>query len=325
MTGIIGHEVARAEIIRAARSGRLHHGWILAGPPGIGKATLARELALWLLAGDEGAEDGRPIPDSHPAARLFHAHSHPDYAELARQEKDNGDLSRNIGVDQVRALGRLLSTAPSISKRRIIVIDSADDLESSAANALLKSLEEPPKDVVFLLVSHAPSRLLPTIRSRCRLLRLSPLDDAQMEEALRQAAPEMSEADRKGLIRVGEGSPGKALSLSGLGIADMLDSLHRIAATGDSDNSQRLALAKALAPKSARARYEAFLVQAPAFLAAQAKTRSGPALAAAIDAWERARDLAAGAVILSLDPSATVFELCSHIASLSGERSNQAA
>lgn len=322
MTRIIGHDAVRAEIGQAAASGRLHHGWILAGPPGIGKASLAREIALGLLAGEKGAGQ---VADSHPAARLFDAGTHPDYVELSRLEKENGDLARNIAIDQVRGLARLLSAAPSISRRRVILIDSADDLERNAANALLKNLEEPPKDVVFLLVSHAPSRLLPTIRSRCRLLRLSALDDAQMERALAQAMPDMPAEERSTLIRVGEGSPGKALSLSGLGVSEMLETLRRIATTGDRDNRERLALAKALAARPARPRLEAFLVQAPAFIAGQAKSRSGPALASAIEAWEQARDLASGAMLLSLDPSATVFELCSHVASLADPAGERAA
>ena len=322
MIRAIGHDAARAELMQAAAGGRLHHGWILAGPPGIGKATLAREIALCLLAGEEAAGT---VPESHPAARLFEAHTHPDYAELTRLEKDNGDLARNISIDQVRSLGRLLSTAPSISHRRVILIDSADDLERGAANALLKNLEEPPRDVVFLLVSHAPSRLLPTIRSRCRLLRLSPLDDAGMEAVLAREAPAMAADDRAALIRVGEGSPGRALALSGLGVGEMVEAMRRILATGDRDNRERLALAKALAPRAARPRYEAFLAQAPAFIAAAARGRSGPALAAALHAWEQARDLAGGAVILSLDPTATVFELCSHIASLADRRDSRAA
>ncbi|MGE4432052.1 MAG: AAA family ATPase [Sphingobium sp.] len=318
MTRVIGHGAVRAEIAQAAASGRLHHGWILAGPPGIGKASLARDIALGLLAEQEALG---PVDEGHPAARLFRAGTHPDYAELSRLEKDNGDLARNIAIDQVRGLARLLSSAPSMSRRRVILIDSADDLERNAANALLKNLEEPPKDVVFLLVSHAPARLLPTIRSRCRLLRLSALDDAQMEQALAQAMPDMPAEERSTLIRVGEGSPGKALSLSGLGVTEMLEALRRIAATGDADNRERLALAKALAPRTARARLEAFLVQAPAFIAGQARYRSGPALAQAIQSWEQARDLASGAILLSLDPSATVFELCSHVASLADQDS----
>lgn len=316
MNRIIGHEAARREVLQAAVAGRLHHGWIFSGPPGIGKAGLAREIALCLLAGAEAAGS---VAEDAPAARLFQAGTHPDYVELRRLEKDNGDLARNISVDQVRGLGRLLATAPSVSERRVIVIDSADDMERGAANALLKSLEEPPKNVVFLLVSHAPSRLLPTIRSRCHVLRLLPLDEADMAAALTAAAPDMAAAEREELLRVGEGSPGHALALSGLGIAAMQDKLKRIAATGDPTNALRLDLAGALAARTARPRYEAFLEQAPAFLAGAARERQGADLGVVLTAWEQARDLAAAAVPLTLDPAATVVELCGFVAALAPE------
>lgn len=310
---VLGHNAARQEILNAARAGRLHHGWILAGPTGIGKASLARELALCLLAGEETVGS---VPDAHPAAHLFAAGTHPDYAELRRLERDSGDLARNISVDQIRGLSRLLSTAPSISQRRVILIDAADDMERGAANALLKSLEEPPRDTVFLLISHAPSRLLPTIRSRCRMLRLAPLGEADMAAALRSVAPELSESERAELVRVAEGSPGRALALSGLGLAAMMDTLARIATNGDPTNVERIRLARALSPKGARPRYEAFLEHVPGFIAAQACGRTGPSLAAAIAAWEMARDLAGQAIPLSLDPTATVFELCGKVAVL---------
>lgn len=313
MTPVYGHDAIRTAILDAAISGRLHHAWILSGPQGIGKASLARELALILLAGEEGVGG---VSDNHPAAHLFAAGTHPDYAELARLEKEGGDLARNISVDQVRGLSRLMSTAPSVSQRRVILIDAADDMERGSANALLKSLEEPPRDVVFLLVSHAPSRLLPTIRSRCRLLRLSSLGTADMAAALRSADAAISETAINELVRIGGGSPGRALALSGLGVSDMIGALERIARDGDRLHTERLALAKMLAPKAARPRLEAFLELVPGFLAEQAKRRAGASLEEAISHWEQARDLAAQAIPLSLDPAATVFALCAHVAAL---------
>jgi DNA polymerase-3 subunit delta' len=314
---VYGHDSTRRAILDAARSGRLHHAWILSGPQGIGKASLARELALLLLAGEE--ETGQ-VAESHPAARLFAAGTHPDYAELRRLEKDSGDLARNIGVDQVRALGRLLGTAPSVSQRRVILIDAADDMERGAANALLKCLEEPPHDVVFLLVSHAPSRLLPTIRSRCRLLRLSALNDTDMANALRGADAGLHEGDVAELTGIGGGSPGRALALSGLGVSDMLAALERIVDDGDQINAERLALAKTLSGKATRPRFEAFLDLVPDFIAERTRTKRGGELEAAIGHWEQARDLAAQAIPLSLDPAATVFELCGHVAAIRDRR-----
>lgn len=318
MTLPVGHDVQAAMLIAAAASGRMHHGWILAGPKGIGKGSFARALAMRLLADAAGPpieDDGLAVPDNHTVRRLIEASAHPDYAELAPLEKD-GVTARNISVDQVRGLGRLLQSAPSLSTRRIVVIDAADDLERGAANALLKTLEEPPADMIFLLVSHAPGRLLPTIRSRCRTLRFDPLDDATMRQILRAEDESLSPAEIDALVRAGQGSPGRALRYAGLNLAELEKALVAIANDGDPDNRQRLALAKSLALKSARPRYEAFLERAPAFIANAARTRSGPALGGALDHWEAARHLAGGAIILSLDPASVVFELGGHVAAL---------
>ncbi|QGP78422.1 AAA family ATPase [Sphingobium sp. CAP-1] len=319
MTALLGHDAQARTLTAAARSGRMHHGWILAGPKGIGKASFARALALRLLAdaaGPEIAQEGLFVPESHPTRRLIDAAAHPDYAELAPLEKETG-TARNISVDQVRGLGRLIQSAPSLSTRRVVVIDSADDLERGAANALLKTLEEPPSDMIFLLVSHAPGRLLPTIRSRCRTLRFDPLDNAAMRAVLKAADETLSPQEIDALVRAGEGSPGQALRYAGLNLSEIEQILASLAAQGDPGNRERLALAKALALKSAKPRYEAFLERAPAFIAQAARTRQGPALGAALAHWEKARHLAGGAVILSLDPAAVVFELAGHVAALS--------
>ncbi|EQB32381.1 AAA family ATPase [Sphingobium ummariense] len=315
---VIGHEAQAAMLLAAARSGRMHHGWIFSGPRGIGKATFARALALRLLAEAAGppiAAEGLIVPQDHPIRAIFEAAAHPDYAELFCLERDSG-TARNITVDQVRGLQRLIQSAPSLSDRRIVLIDSADDLERGAANALLKSLEEPPAGMVFLLVSHAPGRLLPTIRSRCRTLRFDPLDDAAARAVLRAEREDLPANELESLVRIGEGSPGKALGYAGLSIADIEQALATIAAGGDPDNRQRLILAKGLSQKAARPRYEAFLERAPAFIAKAARQRQGEALGQALDRWEAARQLASGAIILSLDPATVVFELAGHVAAL---------
>ncbi|WP_327754689.1 AAA family ATPase [Sphingobium sp. SJ10-10] len=318
MTSLLGHDEQAHTLLSAARSGRLHHGWILAGPRGIGKASFARAMALRLLAEAAGppvSAEGLDVPQDHPIRRLIEADSHPDYAELYCLEKESG-TARNITVDQVRGLQRLIQSAPSMSSRRIVVIDSADDLERGAANALLKNLEEPPADMLFLLVSHAPGRLLPTIRSRCRTLRFDTLGEDAMRTILRAADESLSPDELSALIHAGEGSPGKALRYAGLNIADIEQSLAAIAIDGDPGNRQRLILAKTLASKAARPRYEAFLERAPAFIAAAARQRRGSDLGKALDHWEAARQLASGAIILSLEPGAVVFELAGHVAAL---------
>lgn len=318
MTTIIGHDAQARIMLDAARGGRMHHGWILAGPQGVGKGGFARAVAMRLLAdaaGPASSGDTLGVPDDHPVRKLIEASAHPDYAELSPLEKD-GAVARNISVDQVRGLARLLQSAPSLSSRRIVVIDSADDLERGAANALLKSLEEPPADMLFLLVSHAPGRLLPTIRSRCRTLRFDPLDDAAMRVVLQRADEALSAREVDALVRSGRGSPGRALRYAGLNLAEIEEALTALAAQGDTDNRRRLALVKALAPKSAKPRYEAFLERAPAFIADRARERGGAPLGQALERWEQARHLAGGAVALSLDPGAVVFELASHVAAL---------
>jgi DNA polymerase-3 subunit delta' len=189
-------------------------------------------------------------------------------------------------------------------------------MERGAANALLKNLEEPPPGSLFLLVSHAPGRLLPTIRSRCRILRFGPLDDGAMTSVLRDELPETEASEIAALVRAGEGSPGRALRFAGLDIAGLDATISRLIREGDPGNGLGSTLAKALAGKSAQPRYEAFLERVPGHVAAVARTAQGPALAEAIRIWEETRSLAGGALPLSLDPQATVFTLAGMLAAL---------
>ncbi|MBV9881790.1 MAG: DNA polymerase III subunit delta' [Sphingomonadaceae bacterium] len=330
MSPLFGHDAAIAAFRAGLDSGRLHHAWLLAGPKGVGKASFADKAALRVLASGAGAPVDAPgldVPDEHPAARLIAAGSHPDHVRLERLVKDSGtELARSINVDQVRGLQRLFATTPSMSPWRTVVIDAIDDLETGGANALLKNLEEPPPSTVFLLVSHAPERLLPTIRSRCRLLRFSTLDDDAMTSALRGALSDAEEEEEiAALARVGEGAPGRAIAWRGLEVEALDREMDALVREGDRTNARRAALAQSLALKSAQPRYEAFLARAPSRIAAEARRRRGPALAEALALWERAVGLAGSAQRLSLDAQSTVFELAGMLAALAPAAEKDAA
>jgi DNA polymerase-3 subunit delta' len=311
----------------------MHHAWLFVGAEGVGKAMAATALARRLLceaAGPSLCDDRLDVPENHPIAKLVDAYTHPDFILLDRLPKDmktwreverrdwpaDIERARNITVEQVRALGATFALTPAYSRSRVVLVDSIDDMERGAANALLKSLEEPPQGTIFLLVSHAPGRLLPTIRSRCRTLRFGSLDGDSMRIVLRRNLPDIGESELAALVDAGEGAPGQALALAGLDLAGMDAALRAIARDGDSDNAVRAELALSLSVKTAQRRYEAFLARAPAFIAQKARNRQGGELAVAIKAWSAARGLAESAVRQSLDPQMTVFSLAGHVAAL---------
>jgi len=320
---LIGNEPAREALAAAMRNGNLHHAWLIAGPEGVGKGSFARQAALRMLseaAGRDHLAPGWDVPTESQTVHLVDAGAHPDYRELVRLPKDpdkpDEALARSITIAQVRSLQALFATKPSFSPRRVIVIDAIDDLERGGANALLKNLEEPPAGTIFLLVSHAPGRLLPTIRSRCRLLRFEALSDGDVAEILHAQLPDASGSEIAALVKAGEGSPGRALGFAGLDIAAIEAEMVALAETGDPSNQIRARLAKLLGAKAAQPRYEAFLERAPSFIAERAKTMSGDALRTALDAYAAARELGGAATGLSLDASATVFEMSGILARL---------
>ena len=309
---IVGQDRAVDAFASAWQGRRLHHAWLLAGPRGVGKASFAKAAATRVLA--EGAGPAIDLPDlqtpaEHPIARLLVAGSHPDFRWLERLERPAGGLARNISVDQVRSLGDLLSVTPSMSPWRAIVIDAADDLETSAANALLKMLEEPPANTLFFLVSHAPGRLLPTIRSRCRRLNFGKLDDDAMTSLLSRSLPETNPTEIARMVGFADGSMGRALAIAQLDLAPLESEALAILRQGDPDNSRRSKLAAALGPKGAADRYAAFLELVPGLIAHEALGLEGEARGRALDAYAKARETAAIAPRLSLDPAATVFQL----------------
>jgi len=323
---LIGNDAASEAFVAAADGTALHHAWLLTGPEGVGKGGFAREMAMRLLA---SALDGRSrmrgeIGEDHRVAQLMAAGAHPDYRELVRLPKDpdkpDQDIARSIKIDQVRTLQPMFANKPALSSRRVVVIDAIDDLERPGANALLKNLEEPPVGTIFLLVSHSPGRLLPTIRSRCRQLRFDPLQGTDVARVVRATLPDIDDAEIDALVAASDGSPGRALAYAGLSVAGLDRDLLAIAETGDADNRIRSRLAKALAGKAAQSRYAVFLDRAPALIAATARVRSGSALRDALDAYDKARILAAMAPALSLVAETTVFEMAGLVARLAPGR-----
>jgi DNA polymerase-3 subunit delta' len=321
---IAGHDRAVEQFCHAWATRALHHAWLLAGPRGVGKATFARAAATRLLADAAGPSFDSPgleTPEDHPIAKLIEAGSHPDMRWLERLPKEKGEgLARNITVKQVRDLSDLFDLSPALSGWRVAVIDTVDELEPSAANALLKMLEEPPPNSLFLIVSHAPGRLLPTIRSRCRRLQFQPLADDAMASVLDTLLPERSADERARLIPLSNGSIGRALAFASLELAKLQEDSVAILRGGDPDNSKRSALAGELGRKAAADRYAAFLDLLPSLVAKEARTLAEPRRERALEAYERVRELVAIAPRLSLDPAATVFQLGGILAAVAEAR-----
>lgn len=226
---LIGQAPAEAAFLSAFNADRLHHAWLLSGPRGVGKATLAWRIARFLRATppqDDGLFGSPPAPATldvapdHPVHALIDAQAEPGLRRITRSENDQGRLRAEIVADDIRALGGFFGLSLPDGGRRVVIVDAADDMNVTAANALLKMLEEPPADTVILLISHQPSRLLPTIRSRCRSLRLSPLDQTDLGSVLTQAGIEPGE-NTSALSALSGGSAGDAIRLLTLGGLDL--------------------------------------------------------------------------------------------------------
>ncbi|MDH3241778.1 MAG: DNA polymerase III subunit delta' [Alphaproteobacteria bacterium] len=228
---LLGHERAEATLAEAARSGRLHHAWLVTGPRGIGKATLAHRFARWLLAGraeettqDALFADAAPAGDGlwlDPNDPLFHRIATGGHADLMVAQREYDERAKRLRSEivaaDVRKVSGFLSLTAGEGGWRVVIVDGAEDMNRHAANALLKTLEEPPSRTVLLLVSHAPGRLLPTIHSRCRKLPLKALDQATVESLLGVYRPELAPDETAQLAALGEGSIGRALELADAG------------------------------------------------------------------------------------------------------------
>ena len=264
---LLGQDAAEQSFLDAYNTGRLHHGWLMIGPRGTGKATLAYRIARFLLSQpmDDGGMFGAPEPPTslqtdpeHPVTRRIAARAEPALFVLRRggagssdsdrqKNLEAGKFAQDIRVDDVRKLNDFFNFSSADGGRRVVIVDAADEMNVQAANALLKRLEEPPERATILLISHQPSRLLPTIRSRCRELRLSPLNEADMAQALQQALPETT-LDQNALTALTSGSVGEAIrmtNLSGPAIYAELVGLFASLPRMDRARAQRLADAAA--------------------------------------------------------------------------------
>jgi DNA polymerase-3 subunit delta' len=220
---VLGHGAAEARLLQAHQSGKLHHAWLMSGPRGIGKATLAYRFTKFLLhvptTEKAAAYTSLHVPPEAPAVRQVMAGSHPDLLVIQRAvDTRNKRLKTEIAVDDAREAQSFFGRTSGAGGWRIAIVDCADDLNSESANALLKVVEEPPKQSIFLIVCHQPGRLLRTIRSRCLHLPLDPLDTATTLRVLDSLPPEAVEAgpdEKRQAAELSRGSPGRALELMG--------------------------------------------------------------------------------------------------------------
>ena len=321
MPDLFGHQAAAETLQRAALSGRLPHAWMLAGPPGIGKATLGYRFGRWLLAGGpEGLLPPGPKPlhldPQHTTFRRVVAGAHADLRALRPNTGEKGGVKLVIRVEDVRAAIRFLAMTPAEGGWRFVLVDSAELMQPQAANALLKTLEEPPPRAILVLTTAAPDRLLPTIRSRVRRLDLAPLEIPELDPLLMRLLPQLNTTERATLARIAEGSAGQAVALAegeGLAVQRLVDEV-----LGDLGNRQHWhGVADAVAAKRDGSGFATFIALLRRAISAgvrqAARGQEGPvwlggrSLAEWSTLWDRLGQLAAETDVLSLDRKQAVL------------------
>ena len=291
---------------------RMHHAWLLAGRRGVGKGAFALAAARELVGG--------PQQGDHPDIIILTNLPKDDREAAKRDEGKPYEVNRNIKIDQIRAMQHRLTTRPTIGDRRAVIVDPADDMESSASNALLKSLEEPPGGTFFLLVAHRPGRLLPTIRSRCRILRFPLVDDREIDAMLQREVPKADDATRAAAIAAAGGSPGAALDFVELGLGDLHRLMKRLVQEGDPDFALRGAMAEAIGARPDRQRQLAAIELARAVVVEQMRGIATPHVPALADAHDELAILAAQAPTYNFDPGLLVLEIGGLLAKLGAPR-----
>jgi len=321
-SGLIGHRDAEAALLQAYRSGRIPHAWLLGGPMGIGKATLAYRMARFVLAHRDSASvevqraETLDVAPDHPVARQLAAGAHGGLLVLERGLNDKGVMRSVITVDETRETIGFFGSTAAVEGWRVCIVDTVDELNANAANALLKVLEEPPRQSLFLLVSHAPARLLPTILSRCRKLALRQLSSAEVITAAAAATaipgddPALAEA-----AEASEGSVARALTLLGGDALKLQQRTSALLATLPRvDPLQLHALGDAIGG-SDRVALAAFIDSVERFVGdrLQAGARQGnanlPRLARLAEVWEKINRAARDTEAYNLERKPLVFSV----------------
>lgn len=310
--GFIGQDAAWHEWMEAILSDRMHHAWLLAGAKGLGKRAFARSAAEALVREQFGEQ---PHAGSHPDIHIIEPLPANDDESKKKAEGKPFQTKRNVTIDQVRQLQSRLTTRPTLGARRAIVIDTIDELEKGAVNALLKSLEEPPAGTYFLLISHSPGRLLPTIRSRCRVLRFASLSSDEIDAVILRDHPDASQAVRHAAVEAAQGSPGTALSYVEHDLAGIHQLMKRILSEGDRNFTLRGALAAEIGARPSRERQLAVIDLALTALAAALPMASGRQLPQIIDAHGKLSRLEVQAPTFNFDAGLLIMEIGGLLAS----------
>ena len=305
MTAWPNHEAPWREWREAMSGARMHHGWILAGKAGLGKRAFAEAAARELVA-----EPGIPQPKgNHPDILVLTYLPKDEKEEKKRDEGQSYEVKRNISVAQIRGLQQRLTTRPTLGSRRVVIIDSADDMERSASNALLKSLEEPPRGTFFVLVAHRPGRLLPTIRSRCRVLRFPLLSDEEIARLLLDEELQADGAARSVAIAAAGGSLGAAKLFIEEEMGPVANLLRQIVREGDPNMVLRGSLVQAIGARPNRVRMQAVFDLARGIVAEEARQASAGVNPGLIETHVQLVELAAQAPTYNFDPGLLAMEI----------------
>jgi DNA polymerase-3 subunit delta' len=259
-----GHAAAVAMLTAAYRSGKMPHALLFSGPLGIGKATLAFHLAHHLLKYPDHRTAPAELAVPDPASALFRQiaiGAHPSVLHLTRPANDKTKGFKTVlTVDEIRKVNRFLAMTSHDGAYRVVIVDPADDMNTSAANALLKNLEEPPSRTLFILIAHSPGGLLPTIRSRCQLIRFQPLEPSELLATLEHfdpPPPDSAEA-RQALVDRAGGSARMAILLTQYGGLEIAEATDRVVRAKTADVAAAHRLADAVAGRDAAMQFDIF-------------------------------------------------------------------